>query len=397
MIESPITPATRRVENSAAAAPEPPTPCPIFGKTYVKMNTSRNGCSNVRGRNSLRDLRSTVRSRRNRRPERGAGRLPGGPLELLDAGDRGDGCDGRHSRRSFPVRSMNTVSRVGSVDERSDTLNPWRSAASTTFGEHALDLTHAHPHDAVGVLDRRCVRDLGAQHVRELVEVAVRSDRDHRVDADGLLELGRRAEREQLAPVDDREPVAELVGLLHVVRGEQDRLTRGVQLAEDVPERDAALRIEPGGRLVEEEDRRPVHDRPGHHEPLRHAAGECQHRSLGPLRRAGTARAAGSPRPWSSSRSCRRSDRGSRGSPTRSASGRACWSAGPRRSPASPRSGAPRRRRRRRTHARPVGITRVVSMPAVVVLPAPFGPSRPKISPRRTERSSRSTAVMSPG
>ncbi len=34
------------------------------------------------------------------------------------------------------------------------------------------------------------------------------------------------------------------------------------------------------------------------------------------------------------------------------------------------------------TNARPlVGITRVVSMPAVVVLPAPLGPSRPKISP----------------
>ena len=29
-----------------------------------------------------------------------------------------------------------------------------------------------------------------------------------------------------------------------------------------------------------------------------------------------------------------------------------------------------------------VGMTRVVSMPAVVVLPAPLGPSSPKISPR---------------
>ena len=28
-----------------------------------------------------------------------------------------------------------------------------------------------------------------------------------------------------------------------------------------------------------------------------------------------------------------------------------------------------------------VGMTRVVSIPAVVVLPAPLGPSRPKISP----------------
>ena len=31
-----------------------------------------------------------------------------------------------------------------------------------------------------------------------------------------------------------------------------------------------------------------------------------------------------------------------------------------------------------------VGMTRVVSMPTVVVLPAPFGPSSPKISPRCT-------------
>src|SRR4051812_25306015 len=50
------------------------------------------------------------------------------------------------------------------------------------------------------------------------------------------------------------------------------------------------------------------------------------------------------------------------------------------------------------TNARPlVGITRVVSMPAVVVLPAPLGPSRPKISPWCTSRSSSSTALSPPG
>ena len=48
------------------------------------------------------------------------------------------------------------------------------------------------------------------------------------------------------------------------------------------------------------------------------------------------------------------------------------------------------------TTARPdVGTTRVVSMPAVVVLPAPFGPSRPKISPAATDRFSSSTARKS--
>ena len=62
------------------------------------------------------------------------------------------------------------------------------------------------------------------------------------------------------------------VRLLHVVRGEQDGLTVVVQLAEDLPHRDPALRIEAGGRLVEEEDGGPVHDRSRHHQPLGHPA-----------------------------------------------------------------------------------------------------------------------------
>ena len=41
-----------------------------------------------------------------------------------------------------------------------------------------------------------------------------------------------------------------------------------------------------------------------------------------------------------------------------------------------------------------VGTTRVVSIPAVVVLPAPLGPSRPKISPAWTFRLSPSTAEV---
>ena len=49
------------------------------------------------------------------------------------------------------------------------------------------------------------------------------------------------------------------------------------------------------------------------------------------------------------------------------------------------------------TSARPsVGMTRVVSMPTVVVLPAPFGPSSPKISPRWTRRLRFSTARSGP-
>ena len=49
------------------------------------------------------------------------------------------------------------------------------------------------------------------------------------------------------------------------------------------------------------------------------------------------------------------------------------------------------------TQARPpVGSTRVVSMPMVVDLPAPFGPSSPKNWPEPTDRSMPRTAGTSP-
>ncbi len=94
------------------------------------------------------------------------------------------------------------------------------------------------------------------------------------VGVDALLERRRGVEGEDLAVVHDRHTVAELVRLLHVVGREQDRLALLVQLAEELPQREPALRVEAGSRLVHEEDRRPVEDRPGDHEPLRHPAGQ---------------------------------------------------------------------------------------------------------------------------
>ena len=122
------------------------------------------------------------------------------------------------------------------------------------------------------------------------------------------LRLIRGVEREQPPVVDDRHPLAELVGLFHVVRGEHDRLAVGVELADDVPQREAALRVEARGRLVEEQHVGLVHDRPRHHQPLRHAAGELVGAGIGPVgqaelleQRAGLA---GVP-PWRSCRSTR--------------------------------------------------------------------------------------------
>jgi len=90
-------------------------------------------------------------------------------------------------------------------------------------------------------------------------------------------------ESEDVPVVHDGDPVAELVGFFHVVGREQDRLAGGVELTQDVPEREPALRIESRGRLVEEQDRGAVQDGAGDHESLRHPARERQDRRLRPV------------------------------------------------------------------------------------------------------------------
>ena len=95
------------------------------------------------------------------------------------------------------------------------------------------------------------------------------------VGADGRLEAGGRVEREQLAVVHDRDPVAELVGFLHVVRRQQDRLT-AARAARAMTSHSASRLC--GSRPAVGSSRNEhvgvVHDRPRDHQPLRHAARE---------------------------------------------------------------------------------------------------------------------------
>ena len=83
--------------------------------------------------------------------------------------------------------------------------------------------------------------------------------------------------------VHDGEAVTELVGLLHVVGGEQDGLTVGVEVGEDLPHRDPGLRVQTGGGLVEEQHRGPVHHGPGDHEALGQATRQRVDRHGRPL------------------------------------------------------------------------------------------------------------------
>ena len=77
---------------------------------------------------------------------------------------------------------------------------------------------------------------------------------------------------DHLAVVHDRDPVAQAVGLEHVVRRQQERRPQLPQLDDPLPEEQPRLRVEPRRRLVEHEQLRLVHQRPGDHQPLGHPA-----------------------------------------------------------------------------------------------------------------------------
>ncbi len=82
--------------------------------------------------------------------------------------------------------------------------------------------------------------------------------------------------------VHDGDPLAELVRLLHVVRREQDGLAVPIELAEQVPQGQAALGVQAGRRFVQEQYGWTVEDGPGHHEALGHPTGQRIYRRLRP-------------------------------------------------------------------------------------------------------------------
>ena len=117
---------------------------------------------------------------------------------------------------------------------------------------------------------------------RELAQRRVqlgRVARNGQLDVHGVavqpgLQLVRAAGRHDRATLDDGQLAGEPVGLLQVVRGQQDgeAFARG-QPRDLIPHRGARLRVQARGRLVEEQHLRPVDQPHGHVEPALHAAG----------------------------------------------------------------------------------------------------------------------------
>ena len=77
---------------------------------------------------------------------------------------------------------------------------------------------------------------------------------DDDVAGDLALEVRRGALGDDQPGIDDRDPVTERVGLVQVVRGEEDRHALVAEPAHLLPHASPARRVQPGGRLVQEDD-----------------------------------------------------------------------------------------------------------------------------------------------
>jgi hypothetical protein len=119
----------------------------------------------------------------------------------------------------------------------------------------------------------RLLRGAECEPVELVIHILLRELQHH--TAEVLLEQRlRRTLCDDLSVVHDRDLVAERVGLVHVVRGQNDRLVPGFDKIDEVPEIPSRLGVEAGRGLVEEEHFRIIDNGEGHQEPLTLAAGK---------------------------------------------------------------------------------------------------------------------------
>src|SRR6185312_16935415 len=136
-----------------------------------------------------------------------------------------------------------------------------RRSVSVIGGQLQVDVLERGPPDGqlleLAALGQRGGRDLREQCRRVLRFVLDEPARGvavgDAVAARADAQVARRADREHAAVLDDRDAVGELLGLVEVVRREQDRLAEVAQRADRLPGGPPRLRVEAGSRLVEED------------------------------------------------------------------------------------------------------------------------------------------------
>ena len=143
---------------------------------------------------------------------------------------------------------------------------PDHGAQGGVVGEDQVD-GHGLPIDRAAIAGRVGRRHDTGQRVQggRAALQSIELEAEDRLALDALLELIRAADRQDLAVVDDRDALAQLIGLGHVVGGQEDRSAGDGGLPGDHELADLAGGgdIEPERRLVEEQDPRVVEQATG--------------------------------------------------------------------------------------------------------------------------------------
>ena len=196
--------------------------------------------------------------------------MSAGPLEAAEARARRCGrCRGRRHQ---------SISSPGQQDE--DVLEVRRPALA--LGRPAVGLLDAEDGDARARApraqpDAAAAASTSASFARRAVDL----DRL----AAGVLgdELRRRPGGDGAAVRHDHHGVGEALGLLDVVRRHEDRRALGAQRVDQRPQLLPDLRVEADGRLVEQHEPRPVHQRARDQQAAAHAAGELVDARVAPV------------------------------------------------------------------------------------------------------------------
>ena len=185
---------------------------------------------------------------------------------------------------SWPVSARNTSSREGLATATDSMAMPASRMASSTSTARSLRGSGDGEAAGLGAGDGLSSSSRSTTATARSQVGAVGELDLQRRAADRRLELVGRAERDGPAAVDDLDPVGELVGLVEVLRGQQHGAALADQLADGLPHLAAGARVEAGGRLVQEDQRRPGDQAGGQVEPAAHAAGEVLDRLARRLR-----------------------------------------------------------------------------------------------------------------
>ena len=171
----------------------------------------------------------------------------------------------------WPVSARKTSSRLGWPSEKSAIAMPARDSSATASAARSPS-----PHgadSAAGSASRWTASSSRASTRSASSRWSGSSSRTCSApEPTDALSCAGRALGDHLAVVDHGDPVGELVGLVEVLRAEQDRRALGDERADDVPDLVARARVEPGRRLVEEHQLRRHDDARGDVEPAAHAA-----------------------------------------------------------------------------------------------------------------------------